>query len=76
MAIASVRCPVKQALVTRVTDLEGQVTKVICADYDEPTGICRLKHAANQSGPLAQLLTRAQEEFPVERGSFCDLRAH
>ena len=37
------KCPVLGANVTRVTDLEGEMPKLICAEYDEPTGICRLK---------------------------------
>jgi hypothetical protein len=74
MGIASVRCPVLHAPVTRVIDLEGTVTKVICAEYEEPTGICRLKKTGAAGGPLAQLLTRADEEMPADRSAFCDMR--
>ena len=53
MAIRSIRCPVLGAHVTCVTDLEGSVTKIICAEYDESTGNCHLKGTALEGGPLA-----------------------
>ncbi|MFI5178393.1 MAG: hypothetical protein ACHQO8_07520 [Vicinamibacterales bacterium] len=62
MAITTIRCPVNQAVVSRLTDLEGEVTRVICPEYEEPTGICRLKRNALQGGPLAQLLERVSED--------------
>ena len=74
MAMTSVRCPVLHAHVTRVTDLEGAVTRVICGEYEEPTGICRLKKPCPGDGPLARLLTRAEEELPGDRGALCALR--
>ena len=43
MPIVSVRCPVLGAKVTCVTDLEGEATQVICPEYEESTGLCRLK---------------------------------
>ena len=75
MAMASVRCPVLGAHVTRVTDLEGTVTRIICAEYEESTGSCRLKKAALAGGPLAQLLERLSEESLNTHSTLCDLRA-
>ena len=46
--------PILGANITRVSDLEGEMTKIICAEYDEPTGICRLKKSAAQGGMLSQ----------------------
>lgn len=60
MAIESVSCPVLGAHVTRVTDLEGKVTQLICAEY-EPDGTCRLKKSALNQGPLGRLVERAAE---------------
>jgi hypothetical protein len=60
MAIAVVHCPVEHAEVFRVTDLEGATIRIVCADYDEATGICRLKARTNENGPLGRLLERAQ----------------
>jgi hypothetical protein len=74
MAIAQVRCQVAQAAVTRVTDLEGATTRIICPEYEEPTGICRLKRDALEGGPLSQLLERASEDTLGARGTRCDLR--
>ena len=75
MAITSVNCPVLGARVTRVTDLEGTVLKIVCAEYDEATGICRLTRTALQGGPLSQLLERVAEDTLDTRGTLCGLRA-
>ena len=75
MAMTSIRCPVLGAHVTRVTDLEGTVTRIICAEYEESTGNCRLKKTALEGGPLAQLLERMSEETLDSRSTLCVLRA-
>jgi len=75
MAISSVRCAVLGANVTRVTDLEGETTKIICAEYDEPTGICRLKKSVSQGGMLSQLLERVSEGTLDAKNMRCDLCA-
>jgi hypothetical protein len=61
MPISSIHCPVAHADVVRVTDLEGVTLRVICPEYEEPGGACRLKQHAGQAGPLGALLERAQE---------------
>lgn len=73
MAIVSVRCAVLGANVTRVTDLEDEVTALICPEYEEPTGICRLKNNARQGGPLSQLLERVSEDTLDTRTTRCNL---
>lgn len=73
MAILPVRCPVLGANVTRVTDLENEVTAIICPEYEEPTGICRLKKNAFQGGPLSQLLERVSEDTLETRSTRCGL---
>ena len=75
MAISSVRCPVLNAHVARVTDLEGNVTRIICAEYDAADGSCRLKNATREGGPLAQLLERTSEHALDTRSTACVLRA-
>jgi hypothetical protein len=50
MATASIRCPVLGAHVTHVTDLEGNVTRIICPEYFPSTGTCGLKTAALKGG--------------------------
>lgn len=75
MAITSIRCPVLGAHVTRVTDLEGTVTRIICAEYEGTSGTCRMKKAALEGGPLSQLLERMSEETLTTRSTLCDLRA-
>lgn len=74
MAMTSIRCPVLGAHVTRVTDFEGNVIRIICREYEQSTGACRLKKAAFEGGPLAQLLERMSEETLNTRGTLCDLR--
>jgi hypothetical protein len=73
MAIRSVYCPVLGAHVTRVTDLEGVVTRVICGEYDHLDGKCRLKRSAGEGGPLGQLLERVSEDALGTRSTFCVL---
>jgi hypothetical protein len=75
MAMTSIRCPVLGAHVTCVADLEGSVTRIICAEYDESTGNCRLKKSALEGGPLAQLLERMAEDTLDTRSPLCVLRA-
>lgn len=73
MGIDLVRCPVIGANVTRVIDLEGETTKIICAEYDERTGICRLKASAFQGGMLSQLLERVSEDTLDTKNTRCVL---
>lgn len=73
MAIHSIWCPVMSAHVTRVTGFEGDVLKIICPHYEEPTGICGLKAAASLGGPLSQLLERVAEDTLDSRTARCDL---
>jgi hypothetical protein len=73
MAIAAMRCPVLGATVSRVTDFEGAVSTVICAEYEELTGTCRLKQRALEGGRLSQLLERLSEGTLASRTTRCDL---
>ena len=75
MAIESVRCPVLSGHVTRVTNLEGEPVRIICAEYDERTGICRLKKNARDGGPLSQLLERVSEDTLATKNTRCILSA-
>ena len=74
MALNSVHCSVLHATVTRETDLEGEVTRVICPEYEEPTGICRMRHGAQASGPLGRLLERVSEASLARPDTLCILR--
>lgn len=74
MAMISIRCPVLSADVTRVMDLEGNVVRIICAEYEEATGTCRLKKRAFEGGPLAQLLERVAEGSLNTRSTLCEMR--
>ena len=73
MAITSVHCPVLHTTIRRVTDLEGEVVRVICSEYEQATRACRLKTTAKQGGRLAQLLERADEGTLDRRSTSCDL---
>ena len=73
MAIESIYCHVLGAHVTRMTGLEGEVVRIICVEYDEPTGDCRLKKAGRQGGPLSQLLERVSEEALDTKSVRCHL---
>ena len=74
MAMNSIHCPVLGAYVTKVTDLEGNTTRIVCAEYDESDGNCRIRRTAREEGPLGQLLERMSEGAPASRGTMCILR--
>jgi len=75
MAITSTWCPVVGTTVTRVTDLEGRVMRVICAEYEASTNTCRLKRSAFDEGPLSQLLERVSEDTLKTRSTLCEFSA-
>ncbi len=75
MAVTSTRCAVLGAHVSRVTDLEGRPTAVICPEYEESTGISRAKRAAREGGPLSQFLERTSQPSLASRSIQCDLRS-
>ena len=66
MTLKQVHCPILQAQVTVVTDLEGAIERGICSEYLEPAGTGRLKSRGAVGGPLARLLAR---------GDGCEVRA-
>lgn len=74
MAIQSTRCPVSGEPVTQVTNFEGGVTRVICPEYDDLEGTCRLMKTALQGGPLTQLLERHTEHTLGTRTTECVLK--
>jgi len=73
MAMITVHCPVSHADVVRVTDFEGGTLRVVCADYDAPSRICKVKMRAREGGPLSRLLEPADERTLGSRGARCDL---
>ena len=73
MGLETVWCPVIAAHVCRMTNFEGDVTSVICSEYDEATGLCRRRTAVAAGGPLAQLLERVSEETLGDVGARCVL---
>jgi len=73
MPITTVRCDVLGANVRCITDLEGTVTRVICPEYQEPAGICRLRSDATQVGPLSRLLERVEAGTLASHGVRCGL---
>ena len=74
MAITTIRCPVTQGPVMCDVDLEGTMTRVFCPEFEERTGVCRLKRNALEGGPLSQLLERASEHTLDCRHLQCGLR--
>jgi hypothetical protein len=62
MAIRSIPCPVLGAHITQVTDLEGAITRIICPEYDELNGTCRVKKSISDGGPLSRLVERVRED--------------
>jgi hypothetical protein len=50
------------------------VSRIICPEYQESTGLCRLLSHAETGGPLSRLLERVGEGGLGRRGVRCDLR--
>lgn len=75
MPIESIHCHVLGAHVTRITGLEGDVVRIVSAEYDGPTGDGRLKKAGRQGGPLSQWLERVTEEALDAKSVQCHLHA-
>jgi hypothetical protein len=73
MPITSVYCHVFGANVTRVIDIEGSVTRLICPAFESPTGQCRIRREGLSGGPLSQLLERVAEDTLDVRSIQCNL---
>ena len=73
MPITPTYCAVSRMDVVRVTDLEGTTIRVVCPEYDEASGTCRLKASAAAGGPLGRFLERTQERTLAAHGVRCDL---
>jgi hypothetical protein len=69
MAINSSWCPVLQSYVTRVTDLEGAVAAVFCAEYEKGTRTCRMKREALGRKHVEECIPRERERHLSHRGS-------
>ena len=74
MPMTSVHCAILGATVTRITDFEGNVTRLICPEYDETANVCRIRQETASGGPLSQLLERASDAALDRRGPQCPLR--
>ncbi len=74
MAMRRIPCPVLGASIVQVTDLEGIVTRIICAEYDDGDGTCRLKKSIRRGGPLSQLLQRVNEDVLDTQSRRCIFR--
>ncbi len=73
MAINSGWCRVLHARFTTITTLEGEVTTVVCPEFDASSKSCRVKMPSGQGGPLSQLLERVREESLTHADTRCDL---
>ena len=73
MPITTLLCHTLRANVTRVMDFEGHVTRLICPEYDEPTGLCRIRREGRSGGPLSQLLERMDEDTLDRTDARCPL---
>jgi hypothetical protein len=74
MPMESIYCHVLGGQVTRITGLEGESIRIICVQYEEATGDCRLKKAGRKGGPLSQLLERVADETLDTKSVSCHLR--
>ena len=73
MTFTSTWCSVQQATVSRMMTFEGDVSTVICHEFDPVTRACRLKKAASLEGPLSQLIARVSEGTLADPAPRCHL---
>lgn len=71
MPIKTVHCHVLQTQVTTITDMEGGVVRVICSQYERPSGTCRIKQRVSSGGPLSRLIERTSEGILDSRSPKC-----
>jgi len=62
MVRAALRCPIRHTAVVRVTDVRAGTDTVVCPEYEEPTGICRLKEEALSDPSRSPLVDRLSGE--------------
>ena len=70
MSLQTIWCPVAGAHVSRTTNLEGEVIRVICPDYELATGLCRRRTEVLKGGPLAAL-ERTSEQTLADSTMHC-----
>jgi hypothetical protein len=70
MAASTVYCHVLKGNVTVVTDLNGQVTNVVCPEFWRLTHGCRIKR--ENSSLLGILVKRAADSTIGTRGNICE----
>ena len=56
MASSFLLCDVSRAHVAVVTDVDGDVTRLICPYHDASTGYCLHRGGSLSNGPLSELL--------------------
>jgi hypothetical protein len=61
MTVMSSYCRVLGRPIARLTNRHGQLEAVLCREWDQTTGACRLKVEAEQSGLLPVLLEAVGE---------------
>ena len=72
MGLTSVHCHVLGMRVSLTTSFEGEVTTIICPEYESATGGCRIKRRASGGGPLSQLLEGLAEDPLAARTMRCN----
>ena len=65
MSVTSVQCSVLGTTVTQVTDAEADATKILCSEYEEPTGICLVKERARRGRVWSRLLALVGSRPPA-----------
>jgi hypothetical protein len=73
MTMTLTRCRISGMNVTRVTDFEGAVLRVVCPYFDEASRTCSIRTSALTGGPLARLLERVAENSLATLAERCEL---
>jgi hypothetical protein len=71
MPLETIWCPVLNGQISRVKTLEGEVTTIICSEYDASTRTCRRRAEVLKAGPLSQLLERVAENTLGDATTTC-----
>jgi hypothetical protein len=74
MPLTSRHCVVRNGPVVCVTDLAGQIERVVCPELIARSGMCRARSQEAHEAPLSNLLTRVNSHDLALRGDGCLLR--
>lgn len=72
MGVTFAFCRVLDARISLVSRLDGEISSIVCPEYEPATGGCRVKQRWSGGGPLSALLERAGGDTRGSRSTRCE----